>query len=119
MDGPARACDDGGRRTMQYAKVIALLTLALFVGVAAAGCFGGTPPPRTKPNQEPTVTFLAAVDTLATQPMTLGVNATDPDGTIRYLVWDFGDKSPEANLTNNTTTHIYAKPGPYTVRVTA
>src|SRR5436190_13980278 len=45
------------------------------------------------------------------------VSATATQGALTYQ-WDFGDATPPvAFSSNNTTTHLYNKPGHYNVRV--
>jgi len=44
--------------------------------------------------------------------------SSDPDGDALTYSWDFGDGTPVAKFTFPRTTHRYARPGDYTVKVT-
>ncbi|SMQ72678.1 PKD repeat-containing protein [Plantibacter sp. VKM Ac-1784] len=65
------------------------------------------------PNQLPVASFTAASTGLTAS--FDGSGASDPDGTIASVAWDFGDG---ATGTGTTTTHSYATAGTYTVTQT-
>jgi PKD repeat protein len=44
--------------------------------------------------------------------------SSDADGTIAYCVWNFGDNSSLANLTETIAAHTYSQKGVYWVRLT-
>ena len=68
-------------------------------------------------NQPPTVTASADV-TSGLAPLTVSFtsSASDPDGTIASVEWDFGDG---ATSTDADPAHVYANPGTYAATVTA
>ena len=50
----------------------------------------------------------------------IAVGAYDPDGSVVYLVVDFGDGATASVAGDQITTqHVYASPGTYTITVTA
>ncbi|MBX3714219.1 MAG: PKD domain-containing protein [Lysobacter sp.] len=50
----------------------------------------------------------------------IAVGAYDPDGSVVYLVVDFGDGATASVAGDQITTqHVYAAPGTYTITVTA
>ena len=50
----------------------------------------------------------------------IAVGAYDPDGSVVYLVVDFGDGATASVAGDQITTqHVYAVPGTYTITVTA
>ena len=70
------------------------------------------------PDQAP-VAKLSVSPGFAGQPTTFDASAsTVRFGTITSFAWDFGDGSPPVTTSTPTTTHVYATPGAYTVRVT-
>jgi DNA-binding beta-propeller fold protein YncE len=70
------------------------------------------------PDQAP-VAKLSVTPGFAGQPTEFDASAsTVRFGTITSYAWDFGDGSPPVTTSTATTTHVYAAPGSYTVRVT-
>jgi PKD repeat protein len=50
----------------------------------------------------------------------IAVGAYDPDGSVVYLVVDFGDGATASVAGDQITTqHVYAAPGTYTITITA
>ena len=76
---------------------------------------GGNPTQLlTVPDQGPTAAFTASP---ASSPATFDASSSsDPDGTIARYDWDFGDGST-STTTTPTTSHTYAAPGTFTVRL--
>ncbi len=55
----------------------------------------------------------------ANQPVTFNASGSyDVDGIITNYVWDFGDSSPQVNLTDSTATHVFTDKGKYSVQLT-
>lgn len=68
------------------------------------------PPPA--PNQPPTAYFTSSTGSLT---VNFTDQSTDPDGTIVFRAWDFGDGGTS---TAANPSHTYAATGPYTVSLT-
>jgi PKD repeat protein len=65
-------------------------------------------------NQAPTAAFTTDVDRLSID--VNGSGSGDPDGSIASYAWSWGDGSPDGS--QQTSSHTYATPGTYTVRLT-
>jgi hypothetical protein len=50
-------------------------------------------------------------------PVTFSGSGSDPDGTIEWYVWDFGDGSPRARAEGAQVEHTYEVTGTYDVRL--
>ncbi|MFL6277576.1 MAG: PKD domain-containing protein [Blastocatellia bacterium] len=70
-----------------------------------------------QPNHPPQVNPTASVSTGAPPlPVNFVANATDPDGDMLNVNWDFGDAQTAAGA---NVSHTYTNPGQYTATVTA
>lgn len=68
-------------------------------------------------NQTPWIYINHAITNYA---LDIAVGAYDPDGSVVYLVVDFGDGATASVAGDQITTqHVYAAPGTYTITVTA
>ena len=64
----------------------------------------------------PSPTFTASHPAATGRPVSFdGTASTDSDGTITSYTWDFGDGSTGSG---SKATHVYGRPGSYTVRLT-
>jgi PKD repeat protein len=70
------------------------------------------PPPKPGP-QPPTAVF--AVTCKATACTFDGSGSTDPDGTVLYWAWSFGDNAGRNGQRLPQVTHTYRNPGTYAV----
>lgn len=72
---------------------------------------------RTGSNQVPWIYINHYITNYAVD---VSVGAYDPDGSVVYLVVDFGDGATVSSAGGAITTqHVYAAPGTYTISVTA
>lgn len=68
-------------------------------------------------NAPPIASFTTSV-TNSTAPLNVGFDATastDPDGTVASYEWDFGDGTTGTGV---TTSHVFSKPGTYSIHLT-
>jgi peptide/nickel transport system substrate-binding protein len=91
---------------MLIAVVVVAILIIAAIGIAwMAGVFGGS----TTTNVAPTVTTSMSTHAAAVgDVVTFNATATDTDGTIASVLWDFGDGTT-ATVAN--TTHAYTVPG--------
>ena len=61
---------------------------------------------------KPVAAFTSSSTALTGQAVSFTNTSYDPDGSIEYVLWDFGDGLPSTDF---NPTHIYTKPGNYTV----
>jgi hypothetical protein len=86
-------------------------------GAAAAGAAVALSR-REERNAEPTVQEISASRSVAlasATPVSLSVDAADPDGTPLTYRWDFGDGTSSSEP---APSHVYASPGTFTASVT-
>ena len=77
--------------------------------------FGNTVEDKLHPNLAPTVAPTASPATgVEPLPVAFAANAVDPDGTIRNILWNFGDGSTS---TDASPGHTYSCDGNYTASV--
>ena len=99
-------------------KMIALILVILFIGVAMAGCTSTT---TTKKNKPPVATFTVSPGTEVThkQVVTFDASAsTDPDkNDVKILTyeWDFKDGTKIPKGTMKVVTHAFETDGKYQV----
>ena len=70
------------------------------------------PPTNEKPVADPGGPYFAEIG----EPVTFEGNSTDPDGSIDFYRWNFGDGSSE--ILDESPTHSYSSEGVYTVTLT-
>lgn len=63
-------------------------------------------------NQKPTALIIASSQANTNEPTNFISNSTDPDGTIKHVLWDFNDGLPS---TSPSARHIYKDPGKYRI----
>lgn len=82
--------------------------------------FRTTPVSVTMSNLPPTVSSLVATPSSGVYPLVVvfTVAASDPDGSIASVQWDFnGDNTVDQTTTGLTISHAYTSPGIYTAKV--
>ena len=90
-----------------------LVTLLALLLVACGG------PPNQPSQNEPPLAAFSASPLQGPAPLTVTFDATastDPDGVISAYAWDLGDGA--TTRSGVTTSHTFAEPGLYTVRLT-
>ncbi len=79
--------------------------------------FGGSgsnqPPSVLCPS--PTLDNSQAAPTAASLSVDFTASASDPDGSVTEIIWDFGDGTPLVSGSGVYQSHTYAAPGTYTV----
>jgi len=106
-------------------RLSALRGFAMAMAMAAAGCGGGSggsssaPPTSAAPaaNQPPNADFTVS-DSDGLAPLTVTFDAaiaTDPDGTITSVQWEFGDG---ASGSGTTVSHTFQDTGSFTATLT-
>ncbi|MCP3060110.1 PKD domain-containing protein [Myxococcus sp. K38C18041901] len=100
-----------------------VLSATLLLGATSAALAAPTEDPtQTRPentlnNQTPWIYINHYITNFA---LDITVGAHDPDGSVAYLVVDFGDGATASVAGNEIITqHVYASPGTYTITVTA
>jgi len=79
--------------------------------VAASFQSGGTAPSA--------VITASATSSVAPASFTLDASqSSDPDGSVQFYYWDFGDGTGDSSGSLRTATKTYSTPGTYTVRLT-
>ncbi|AKF86304.1 hypothetical protein MFUL124B02_24590 [Myxococcus fulvus 124B02] len=84
---------------------------------APTGESSPTRPENTLTNQTPWIYINYYITNFAVD---VSVGAYDPDGSVAYLVVDFGDGATASVAGDEIITqHVYSSPGTYTITVTA
>ncbi len=68
-------------------------------------------------NPPPVISAFPAVDFVSGAPASVSVVASDPNDVTLSYTWDFGDGTAPETTSTASTTHTYASPGTYALKV--